>query len=88
MSSTIKEIIKIILYLKGIDMLTVSKNISVSYTSLRKYLIYNSKMTVLHVIEIFDYLQVPYTKAVIWANSNMSRLDLIESILKEVKNNE
>lgn len=43
MCKKLKEIIKIILFIKNIDMITLSNNISVSYTALRNYLIYNSK---------------------------------------------
>lgn len=88
MVKKLKEIIKIILFIKDIDMMTLSKNITVSYTALRNYLTYNSQMSISNVIEIFEYLKVPYTKAVLLASSDLDRASLIAGVIEEVKSNE
>lgn len=79
-----KKIIKLLLFIKDIDMLELSENVSVSYTSIRNFLIYHKKMTVKHQLEIFNFLEFDYTRALILSEENLSRVGLLKEILKEI----
>lgn len=78
----IKEIIKIIIFIKDIKKTELSKQLSFSYTALNNFLTRNTQMTFEHIEEIFKILDFEFPMALVLSEKNLSRKELMEQILK------
>lgn len=78
----IKEIINIVLFIKDVKMTELAGKCSFSYTALRNFLIYHTKMSFEHIEEIFKALDFPLSMALVISEKEYSRKELIEQIIK------
>ena len=78
----LKEIIKIVIFIKDTRKTDLSDKLSFSYTALNNFLVRHSKMSFDHIEEIFKALDFEFPMALVLSEKNLSRKELIESILK------
>lgn len=79
----IKEIIRIVMFIKEIKGTEVAEKCSFSYTALCNYITKKStSMTFEHIVEIMNAIEFPLAIALILSEKEYSRKELIEQILK------
>ena len=81
-TTKLKEIIKIVIFIKDIRKTDLADKLSFSYTALNNFLVRHSKMNFDHIEEIFKVLDFDFPMALVLSEKNLSRKELIESILK------
>lgn len=81
-TTKLKEIIKIVIFIKDIRKTDLADKLSFSYTALNNFLVRHSKMNFDHIEEIFKALGFDFSMALVLSEKNLSRKELIESILK------
>ena len=86
MNNKLVEIVKILLFIKNLTMTNIKKKINISYTALRNFLVYKSKMKIENLESLFSVLDFPLITALKLAEQNLTRIELIKKILEEVQN--
>lgn len=86
MNNKLVEIVKVLLFIKNLTMTDIEKKINISYTALRNFLIFKSKMKIENLESLFSALDFPLITALKLAEQDLTRVELIKKILEEVQN--
>lgn len=90
MSKKLKEVIKILMFIRGMTAKDIVDKCSFSYTALMNYLNYHSSMKIDNLQQIFQALNFDMIKAMSIVENvkdfNFSRLSIIKELIEEYEN--
>ena len=88
MNKNLKEIIKILMFLKDMDMKEIKEKCTFSYTALRNFLIYHTTMKIDNLHQIFKALDFDMIKAMSIADNikdlKSERIQVIKELMQEM----
>lgn len=74
------------MFIKDVSKKDIEAKTGISYTAICNYLVRHSGMTIVNLEKVFKALDFPLVEALKLTEKDLTRVELIKSILNEVQN--